>query len=124
MSQRGFSLVEALIAVAIIGIAISAIAPAFFVQMDANTRNEERTEAAAAAALVMERLRYEDPSKMPDSGASDPRKITVGKRVYEAVVTFCAIPEYCGPGSRHVRTEVSLDDNVLYTIETVYSSMQ
>ncbi len=124
MNQRGISLVESLIAVAIIGIAISAIAPAFFVQMDTNTRNEERTEAAAAAALVMERLRFEDPSKMPDEGSSDPRTITVGKREYEAVVHFCAIPEYCGPGSRHVRTEVSLDDNVLYTIESVYSSLQ
>ena len=124
MNEKGVTLIEALVAVAIIGIAISSVAPAFIVQMDTNTRNEERTEAAALAAQVMETLRHEDPADMPNGGSSDPESVTVGHRTYEVVVQYCNEPSYCGPGSRHIVTEVSLDGETLYTTETVYTALQ
>jgi type II secretory pathway pseudopilin PulG len=124
MNQRGSTLLEALVAIAIVGIAIAGIAPAFFVQMDANGRNEQRTEAAAAAARVMETLRREDPASLPTSGSSDPEQLLVGNRMYDVVVHYCAVPSYCGAGSRHVRTEVSLHGRLLYAVESVYTQLR
>jgi len=73
VNARGLTLVETLVALALIGVAIGAILPAFTVQLGSNTRNEERSEAVAAAEILLEELRGEDLSTLPTTGQSAAR---------------------------------------------------
>lgn len=122
--QRGMSLIEALLAIVILGIALSSVSQAFVTQRSVNRRNEERGGAAAAAQQVMERLRRQDPASMPTSGASSPELITVDGRGFEVVTRYCVDATYCGAGSRHLRLEVSLAGQRLFDVETVYTQLR
>ena len=74
MNQKGFTLTESLLALAILGIAMVGILPTFLTYMDSNTLSEERTQAVGAAQRVMETLRHLEPKNLPSTG-SDPVEI-------------------------------------------------
>ena len=57
---EGFTLVEALCATAILGIALVGILPTFTTYVDSNTRSEERSGAMAAGQQVLEQVRLLD----------------------------------------------------------------
>jgi prepilin-type N-terminal cleavage/methylation domain-containing protein len=120
MDCKGFTLIEALLAVAILGIALVGILPSFVTLLDANTLSEERSDAVAAAQLVMEDLRQTDPLSMPTSGSSAMTLVTVGGREYETVVSYCVDATYC----RHVTVDVSFGGRTVYSVESVYTRLQ
>lgn len=124
MTQRGFSLLECLVALAILGMILAGVVPAFFHYMDVNTRNELRTGAIAAAQEQMELTRGVDPQSMPSSGSAGPVFIDVGGREFEVLTTYCANAGYCGTDTRHVVVEVSFGGNTLYRTETVYTRLR
>jgi len=124
MAARGFSLVEALVGMAILGVALVGVLPSFVTALDANTISEERSDAVAAAQQVMEELRQTDPADLPDSGVSDVRLITVGSREYEALTRYCTEPDYCSAGSRHLVVEISFGGRTVYSVATVYTKLQ
>ena len=124
MSERGFTLLEGLLALAILGIALAGILPAFFGYMNVNTRNEVRTGAVAAAQEQMEALRFADPSALPTSGATGPSYIGIDDREYELVSRYCIRPEYCTANTRHVLVEVGFGGNVIYQTESVFTKLR
>lgn len=124
MSERGFSLLEGMVALAILGVVLAGIVPAFFNFMDANTRNERRTGAIAAAQERMETVRGEDPQSMPSSGSAGPIFIDVDGLEFEVLTTYCAVPAYCNTDTRHVTIEVSFGGQKLYQTETVYTRLR
>ena len=124
MNERGFTLLEGLLALAILGIALAGIMPAFFGYMDVTTRNEMRSGAVAAAQEQMEALRFGDPSAMPMSGATGPDYIGVDDREYELISRYCIRPEYCTTNSRHVLVEVGFGGNVVYQTESVFTKLR
>ena len=124
MNERGFTLLESLLALAILGIALAGILPIFFGYMNVTTRNEMRTGAVAAAQEQMEALRFADPSTMPESGATGPNYIDVDKREYELISRYCIRPEYCTTNSRHVLVEVGFGGNVVYQTESVFTKLR
>jgi type II secretory pathway pseudopilin PulG len=118
------SLIEALLAIVILGIALASVAQAFITQRTMNELNEQRSGAAAAAQQAMESLRRQDPASMPTSGSSSPQTITVDGRDYQVVTSYCVASTYCGAGSRHLRLEVSFAGRDLFDVETVYTQLR
>jgi general secretion pathway protein I len=121
---RGFTLLEALVALAILGIALAGLLPAFQTFLDANSVSEERSNAVAAAQQVMELLRQQDPSSLPSSGTSTVETIQVGDHEYEVVATYCAEADYCSTAARHIVLEVSFAGNAVYQVETVFTQLR
>lgn len=124
MNERGFTLLEALISMAIIGMVLASLIPVFSIYVNTNTRMEQRTGAAAAAQRIMENLRRQDPATLPDSGSSPMAVIEVGDRDYEVVTHYCREATYCAGDSRHVVVEVSYGGRTIYTVESVYTSLR
>ena len=123
MSQRGFTLLESTIALAILSIALVAMIPGFQTFMDANSLSEERSNALAAAQRTLEVLRYKDPSTLPTSGNDGIQAVTVGNHQYEVVTHYCQNASYCGSASRHIVVEVAYGGKNVYTVETVFTQL-
>ncbi len=124
VSERGFTLVEAAMALLILAVVLVGVLPAFTMLLNANTRSEVRSEAVGATQIVLEGLRLSDPSTMPNEGADDPVYHTIGDRDFEVITRYCIRPEYCGPTSRHLLVEVFLDNRKVYDVETVFTKLQ
>jgi type II secretion system protein I len=123
MKDKGFTLLEALIALGILSVALVALIPAFQAFLDANSVSEERSNALAAAQQVIEGLRHEDPASLPSSGSSAIQAVTVGHHEYEVVAHYCQDSAYCGSDSRHIVVEVDFAGKNVYTIETVFTRL-
>lgn len=121
--RNGFTLVEALVSVTILDIALAAVLPTFMNFSDANTLNEIRTGAVAAAQQTIEELRQVNPASLPASGSSSVTLVPVGGRTFEVVVRYCASAEFCGLDSRHLLVEVSFGGRTLYTLESVFTQL-
>ncbi len=121
---KGFTLLEALVGMAILGIALASLAPVFLTFLDENTRAEERTGAVAVAQQTMERFREQDPSLLPTSGATAMEVISAGDRDFEVVTHFCRSAAYCSDDSRHLLVEVSYGGRTVYTVESVFTTLR
>ena len=124
MSERGFSLVEAVVAIAILGTVVIGILPAFTVQFSSNTRNEVRSGAVAVTQIVIEDHRMDDPTTMPTGGSDAPVFHSIGNRDYEAITHYCLRNEYCDTYSRHLLVEVFLDNRKVYDVETIFVKLR
>lgn len=122
--SAGFTLVEALFAMAILGVTLASILPSFLTYLDTNSLSEERSAAVAAAQLVMEELREADPSSLPTSGTSAVRIVPVGNRDFEIQTTFCGDTSLCGAERRHVAVEVSFGGRVIYDVSSVFARVR
>ncbi|MCP3980088.1 MAG: prepilin-type N-terminal cleavage/methylation domain-containing protein [bacterium] len=121
MSGRGFTLVEALIAMALLGIILSGVAAGFVSLSTINTHNELRTGAVQAAQIVMEAWRGVSPVDMPDPLRIVRENVVVGEREFRVHTRFCGIAELCSEDVRHIVVEVNFQGNRIYSVETVYS---
>jgi len=124
LNDKGFSLIESLVGLALLAIVLAALIPAFLVLMDSNTFTEEHSAAAAAGQRVMEGLRLTDPGSLPTSGSSPVQIVTVDKRDFEVVTRFCQKPAYCSADTRHLTVEISYGGRKVYDVDTVYTRMQ
>lgn len=127
VTSRGFTLVEALVAIAILGLTGLAVLPAFMSHLDANTRSELRSDAIGAVHQRMEWLRLQDPDDMPTGGSPDSQFVTIGGREYEVRTHYCLRSEYCppgSPGSRHLTVEIYFEERKIYDVETVYTQLR
>jgi len=126
MSGRceGFTLIEALCATAILGIALVGILPTFTTYVDSNTMSEERSGAMAVGQQVLEQVRLDDPADLPESGSSDMTLVAVGQREYEVVTHYCVESGYCDDDSRHIVVEISFGGYEVYSLESVFTSLR
>jgi prepilin-type N-terminal cleavage/methylation domain-containing protein len=123
MNDKGFTLIESLVALAILGITLAALVPAFQSFLDANSVSEQRSNALAAGQQAMEALRHVDPASLPTSGSSSPQIVTVGEHEFEVVTTYCLDSSYCGTGTRHITMDVAFAGKDIYTLETVFTRL-
>lgn len=126
MNERGLSLVETLVALALLGGLAMAVMPAFVSQMDANTRNEHRADAIGLALERLEELRFATPSALPTSG-SDSRTAPTAGLDYEVRTFYCQDTSFCPPataGARHLTVEVWLDGREVYDVATVFTELR
>jgi prepilin-type N-terminal cleavage/methylation domain-containing protein len=124
MNEHGFSLLEVLLAVTLIGLIVIGVLPAMLACKDTNSLNEIRSGAAAAAQRVMEEHRRADPALLPTSGSSAVEVVTVGDRDYEVISYFCLEPAWCDLVSRHIVVEVGHGTETVVSIETVFTQLR
>ena len=121
-SQTGFTLVEALCAISLLGIAMAAVLPSFLQYADSNDLSEERSYALTAAQRAMETLRAEDPASLPSGGSTTIEYVTVGDREFEIVTTYCQDNTFCTADRRQVRIEVNFGGTPIYSITSILGS--
>lgn len=121
--RAGFSLIEALIAVSIFGIALAAVVPSFIFNARTNRESQRRTEAVVVAQQYVDSLRQQDFGSWPETGATATQ--TVNGKSYQTVLTYCVgTLIHCGDGARHLKVEVKTDGKVYYQVETVYTAFE
>ena len=104
MHEEGFSLAEALVALAILGIVLLGVLPTFQVLTQLDTVSERRSNAVAAAQQVMEAIRQQSPSSLPSSGSSALQYVSVGKYEFGVTALYCTNAAYCSTDMRAVRS--------------------
>jgi prepilin-type N-terminal cleavage/methylation domain-containing protein len=123
-TERGFTLIESLLAIAILGIALVGMLPSMLTFADSNLRAEERSEAVAIAQEVMEALRQQPTETLLDTGDATVEIFLMGEREYEVEQHFCSIESYCSDNSRHVVVEVTYGGETVYELETVFTALR
>lgn len=120
----GITLIETIVALAVIGIALAAIVPAFTNYARVNNNSDLRTGAITAGQQVMESLRQRTFANWPENGTTE--TIDAGSRNYQVTINFCL----AGAGGclsegqmRHIRLEVRNGDKVYYELETIYTAI-
>jgi len=125
LNKKGFTLLEVVFSLALFGLTISALSPAFLSYLEYISDSELRTEAVAAAQQVLDDLRFEEPPDMPLSGSDDAVDITIGDHTFEVVVTYCAEASFCvSNNTRHLSVDVTYFDREMYHVETVYTQLR
>lgn len=124
--NSGFTLIEVLVAIAIMGVALSAATSAILTYMRANYSGELIFEGAQAAQSVIDFLRYEEVESLPASGTDPVRTISINNlRDYDVYVTYCADPTYCTSNSvRQLVLRVEHDGTKVYETETIFTQLE
>ncbi|MCP3982236.1 MAG: hypothetical protein GY716_23265 [bacterium] len=121
MNIRGFTLLEAVVALGLLLLVTLALLPAFLTQMDAGTHSATQSEAVTASQQVLEALRLEEISTLPSTGSASPETVTVGQADYEVTTHFCVRSEFCDGTTRHLVVEVKHEGTKVYDVETVFT---
>jgi len=119
--RAGFSLIEAIIAIAIVGVVLTALVPAFVGNLRINTDSEARSGAVAAAQTVLDQFRVRPKSDWPTPGATV--SVDSHGRSYDVRVTyqtFCQ-NDTCYSGAESIDLEVSYGGRIRYTVSTVFT---
>ncbi|PNY81167.1 type II secretion system protein [Deinococcus koreensis] len=118
--SAGFTLVEALVALAVLVIILSFIIPLFISNTQLNTRSERRSQAASAVESALDDLRAQTINTK--SGSEDVLKV-VGGRTYTVRLVYCRLPALCTENSRMVSATALLDGAPYYEAETVFAEV-
>lgn len=120
-SVEGFTLVEALVALALLGVMLTALLPSFVQNIQVNTQSELRTDAVAVAQVEMDRLRAL--GTWPATGTK--REVTTELATYETELTYSLYCRdgTCFQGARQVQVEVFHRNRSLYRATTVFTSL-
>lgn len=122
-SRVGFSLVEALVAIAILAVLLAGVVPAFVSNLRVNTDSEIRTGAVAAAQTVLDRFRVLPTKDWPASGAT--LSIASHGRSYDVTVVhegFCQ-GGTCYSGADLIELEVMHGGRTRYSVSTVFTAL-
>ncbi len=123
--DRGFSLFEVLVATVLLGVTSAGVLPSFLHHFKTISENEFRTEAIAAAQVVLDELRTASPASLPMSGTTTAVPIQVGSHTYFVTETYCSDSSYCDAStSRFVTISVTRNNQELYTVETIYTKLR
>lgn len=120
-SRGGFTMVEAIVALALLGIMLTALLPSFVQNIQVNTQSELRTDAVAVAQVEMDRLRAV--GAWPATGTK--RTVTTELATYETELTYALYCRdgTCFQGARRVQVEVRHNGRRLYQATTVFTSL-
>ena len=125
-SEVGFTLVEVIVALAIMGVVIAASTTSFMTHLRANYSAEIVFEGEQATQSVIDDLRYVEVSSLPDSGTDAPRSISMNElRDFQVYVTYCPEEVYCSSDMvRHLRVRADYRGEAVYETETVFTQFE
>jgi len=117
--RGGFSLVEAIVALAILAVVLGAVVPSFARNVRLNTDSELRGWAVAVAQEKLDALRAS--GDWPASGSQ--QTVTAGQATFTSHLTYERYCQgtVCYDGARHVSLEVRHAGQTLYIVETVFT---
>ena len=141
MNKAGFSIIEMLVALVILGVALTSVLPVFINYANTNRRTAIRAEAVSAAERVMDGLRQRSFNQWGDFertmerdgvqvATGDPNDPTDNGRTYQVAMEWCNQPttglSLCDANGqqRHVRVNICLDARLQYSVTTVFTSVQ
>lgn len=119
--RRGFTLIEAIVALALMGVVVSALLPSLVQSMRANTDSELRTGAVAVAQQEIDGLRGN--GNWPASGTV--RVVETALTTYQATLTWGPWCEgaNCFAGAREIHVAVRHQGRLLYQVRTVFTAL-
>lgn len=129
-SEKGLTLVEAVVSMLIFFIALGSIVPISLNYSLAAIRNEQKTGAIAISQQILDEVRQFDIRTLPSGNTTvttlpsgDPLPHSVMGRDYSPQITYCetANANYCKPDSRHIKVEVFRDGQSIYEVDTVFT---
>lgn len=122
-SQRGFTMIEVLVALALFAIVSAVMTASFLGQMSFTLRAEERQGAIAAVTQALDQLRLSDPSTLPTSGSAT-QTVSAGEREYQVVTIYCQNSSLCGSSSRHIVVSATYRNQKIYEAQTVFARLR
>ncbi len=122
-SNRGFTLIEVVIALFIFLTVCASTAPAFMNQAKFNAASETKTVAINLAEKILNHIRKEDITSYPKSG-SETKEYNIGSRKLLSTISFCKKNEYCKTASRHITIDIAHNNEIVYSVETVYTQLK
>lgn len=123
--QAGFTLLEVLVSMVIMGVVLASMVPAFLSHVKVNTRTEVRSGAIAAAQQILDDMRSQDPATFPSTGSDPIEVVDAGSRSYDVTVSYCTNATYCpSDETKHIRVEVEYMGEMVYAVETVFTQLQ
>lgn len=123
-TEEGYTLMEVLVSLGLFTIISAGMVPSFVTYMKHNTNSQVKTEAIAVGQQILDRKRALEPSDMPTSGYDTPTTINVGKRSYEVKISYCTRSIFCSTGTRHLTAEVTYNNDLVYSTETVFTELR
>ncbi|CAN5771197.1 hypothetical protein BH24DEI2_BH24DEI2_03900 [soil metagenome] len=121
MNKKGMTVIEAIVAIAILSIVMAAVLPAFMTFAQTNQRSELRSGAVIAAQQVMDTMR-----RVQDTDFVGTHKVDSGLRTYDVTTSICA-PGSAGclstQNAKHIRLEVQYAGKTYYSVETVFTQL-
>lgn len=122
-SESGFSMVETLVALGVMGILCSTLALALVAQARMNKHSQIVAGAVVAAERVLDNMRAAPITDLPTTGSQTTSGVIVGPNNFTVVSQFCRTSSICSGGStvRQVTLDVKLNSKSIYGIETVFS---
>ena len=124
MRQKGFTLIEVLVALSLFALVSAGMVPSFVLFLKYNRSAQIKTEAALAAQEILDEMRVEDPSDMPDSGSDPAQTVASGDHDFEVTVSYCENPAYCATDTKHLSIDVAYQGTTIYEVETVYTDLR
>ncbi|WP_407543049.1 prepilin-type N-terminal cleavage/methylation domain-containing protein (plasmid) [Deinococcus radiomollis] len=121
--DAGVTLIEVLISIIIVGIITIAVLSTMSSAFKLNNDAELSTQAAFLAQDKLDALRLLDPATLPTSG-QDNSTVTSNNRSYSVTVRYCVTSSYCLNKSRDVTIEISANNKLLFTGETVFTQVK
>lgn len=122
MNRRGLSIIEALVALALISIALAALAPTFTSFSNTNRQSELRGGAIAVAQQILDTLRQQRFSEWPANGEIQTISSPLGD--FEVQFSYCQAGSancFASLNTRHIRLVIRRHERVIYEVETVYT---
>jgi prepilin-type N-terminal cleavage/methylation domain-containing protein len=131
--DRGFSLIETIIALTTLGICLAYAMPLFLYAKINNSKSEIRTGALIVSQRVFDDIRSQSVTGLPSDPSTpkiinDPLIVKAIGRTYQAKVTYCegivTDPTVCSLTSRKFKVEVNFNGSKIHDLEGNYTNFQ
>lgn len=125
----GFTLVETLVAIAVLGITLTLFTTAFLANTSLNNTVDRRAEATRIGEKILEGYRQNSNYGVLATSAPVSQSITRNGQTYVALTTFCAATRPadlmtkmpCSDTAVFIELNVSQNSKVLYSASTYYT---
>ncbi|SMB77727.1 type IV pilus modification PilV family protein [Deinococcus hopiensis] len=120
--SQGFTLIEAIVSLLILGVIMSAFVPIFLNNLKMNTESERISQATSAIESFFDKLRTAPVNKIPTSGVGQ-EDISVNGVIYKIEATYCRNASLCTDNSRMVTAKALFNNRSIASAETIFTEV-